>query len=286
MKVNELYKEALNKLNEGGIESAQTEARELICEALGLSVTDLYLKSGDDVSSECTDTVNAFCERRLKGEPLQYIIGKWDFMGRTYKVGPGVLIPRPETELLCNEVIKSLKTKEKPLVYDLCAGSGCIGITLKSECPDIYINFVEKSDEAFNYLDENISTHLKNTFLIATKGDIFDSRAFKDHPAADIIVSNPPYIKTSDIGSLQKEVTFEPEMALDGGDDGLDFYRNIIFKWKKRLKPDGEFFFEIGEEQGQAVCDMLKEAGFYSKIIKDYNNHDRIVMGRRKPYVD
>ena len=252
MKVNELYRTVQLKLNDGDVESAETEARIMLCEVLGFSDSDFYLKANDDVSYEDVDKINNMCSRRLEGEPLQYIIGKWDFMGRTYEVGPGVLIPRPETELLCEKVIERLKTKNNPLVYDLCSGSGCIGITIKKECPDTYLFLVEKSYAAFEYLNRNVQTHLKNTFLVITRGDIFDSIAFEDHPEADLIVSNPPYIKSSEVPSLQKEVTFEPKMALDGGEDGLDFYRNIIYKWKKRLKHDGEFFFEIGEDQGQA----------------------------------
>lgn len=286
MKINELYRFVLKNLKEENIETPDIEARELICNVLDFTPAELYVKGDCDVSDEDTETISSHCERRISGEPLQYIIGKWDFMGRTFNVGPGVLIPRPETELLCEKVIECLKNKSNPLVYDLCAGSGCIGITLLKECPDVYLFLVEKSQEAIYYLNKNVDTHLKNTFLVVTHGNIFDKKAFENHPEADVIVSNPPYIKSSEISTLQKEVTFEPAMALDGGEDGLDFYRNIIYNWKQRLKPDGEFFFEIGEDQGQAVCTMLEDIGFNSKIIKDYNNHDRIVMGRKAPYVD
>jgi len=285
MKVNELYKKICVKFQAGYIESADFEARTLLCEALGFSMADFFLRASDEVSQKSVDVINGLCNRRLNGEPLQYIIGKWDFMGRTYKVGEGVLIPRPETEILCEKIIEALKGKTQPVVYDLCSGSGCIGITVKSEYPDSRVFMVEKSDNALRYLMENASSLLKNTFYSIVKGDVFNVELFEFHPKADIIVSNPPYIKTAEVPLLQKEVTFEPEMALDGGEDGLDFYRYIISNWSNMLKPDGEFFFEIGEEQGQDVSEMLRSVGFDSKIIKDYNNLDRIVTGRKKYYV-
>ena len=138
--------------------------------------------------------------------------------------------------------------------------------------------------DALEYLTENTSVLLKNTFNTIVKGNVLDIKAFEFHPQADVIVSNPPYIKSAEVPLLQKEVTFEPEMALDGGEDGLDFYRYLINNWSEMLKPDGEFFFEIGEDQGEAVSAMLKNIGFDSRVIKDYNNLDRIVKGRKKPY--
>lgn len=284
MKVKELYKAICEKLQAGNIENAEFEARTLICEVLCFSATDFFLKASDDVSVKEADIIDSFCDRRLNGEPLQYIIGKWDFMGRSYKVGEGVLIPRPETEILCERIIEALKNKKQAVVYDLCSGSGCIGITVKSEYPDSQVFMVEKSNKALEYLMDNASSLLNKTFYAVVKGDVLNVELFEFHPAADIIVSNPPYIRSAEVPLLQKEVTFEPEMALDGGEDGLDFYRYIISNWYKMLKPDGEFFFEIGEEQGEAVCEMLHSIGFCSRIIKDYNNLDRIVTGRKKPY--
>lgn len=284
MKVNELYKDVLEKLYSGNIKDAEFEARTLICDILDLSATDFFIKSSDDVSAEKIDTVNDLCTRRLSGEPLQYIIGKWDFMGRTFEVGEGVLIPRPETEILCSKALEALKGKEKAIVYDLCSGSGCIGITIKSEIPDSQVYMVEKSERALEYLLRNAPRHLKKTFYSVVIGNVLNIEAFESHPKADVIVSNPPYIKSSEIPYLQKEVTFEPEMALDGGEDGLVFYRYIISKWRSLLKDDGEFFFEIGEDQGEAVSKMFSEVGFNSKIIKDYNGLDRIITGRKKPY--
>ena len=286
MTVKELYKAVKDKLEAGNIDSADFEARIIICEILGFSASDLFIKLNDGVDADVSDKALLLCEKRLKGEPLQYLIGKWDFMGRTFKVGEGVLIPRPETEILCEKVIDVLKNKKDAVVYDLCSGSGCIGITLKNECPDIDIFLVEKSPKALSYLMKNASELMKNTFYTIINGDIFKTELFELYPDADLIVSNPPYIKSDEVPLLQKEVTFEPEMALDGGEDGLDFYRAIINDWSKKLKPDGEIFFEIGEDQGKAVSDLFKEIGFDSRVIKDYNNLDRIVKGKKAPYND
>ncbi len=286
MTLKDLYKAAQDILSSGNIEAADFESRILISELLNLTVSDLFIKFNDEVNDETEKKLISYCERRVNGEPLQYLIGKWDFMGRTYKVGPGVLIPRPETELLCEKIIEVLKNKKEAVVYDLCSGSGCIGITIKKECPDADIYLVEKSQQALEYLMQNASDLMKKTFYTIVKGDVLNLKLFELYPSADIIVSNPPYIRSEEVPLLQKEVTFEPKMALDGGEDGLDFYRYIVAEWSKKLKSDGEIFFEIGEDQGQAVSDMFKGIGFDSRVIKDYNNHDRIVKGRKAAYND
>lgn len=284
MKVRELYETISEKLKSASIESAEAEARFMICDVLDFTVTDYFMKSDCEVSDEDYVKLDEMCQRRSTGEPLQYILGKWDFMGGTYKVGPGVLIPRPETEQLCEMIINHLKDKKEAVVYDLCSGSGCIGLTLKRECPDIDVYLVEKSGQALKYLMDNSTEICKNTFLTIVKGDVLQLELFELYPPADVIVSNPPYIRSEEVPLLQREVTFEPSMALDGGDDGLIFYRYIVSQWSNKLKDDGEIFFEIGEDQGEDVSNLFKNIGFDSRVIKDYNNHDRIVRGRRKPY--
>lgn len=283
MKVKALYKNILEEFKNAGIEAFDFEARHLICEAFGFSLTDFFLNGDCEVTEAKLNAVSDMSQRRIKGEPLQYIIGSWDFMGRSFKVGQGVLIPRPETELLCERIIERIKCKKNPVVYDLCSGSGCIAVTLKAECPEIEAYAVEKSEAAIEYLSVNSKNLSADVNII--KGDVLDVDSFSALPNADIIVSNPPYIKSSEIPFLQKEVGFEPLMALDGGTDGLDFYRYIIYKWSQRLNADGEIFFEIGEEQGNDVSLLFKDIGFDSRITKDYNNHDRIVEGRKSFYV-
>ena len=286
MTLKELKLYTKNILKEGNISSVEAECRLIICEVLNLNLSDYFLDNCTDISEESLEKIVSMCERRISGEPLQYIFGQWDFMGRTFTLGKGVLIPRPETELLCEKAIECLKKKKGAVVFDLCSGSGCIGVTLKKECSDIDIYFVEKSLDAYEYLSINTKEHLKNTFYTVVIGDVLKIEQFEKYPQADVIISNPPYIKSDELHSLQKEVRFEPEMALDGGADGLEFYRYIVENWSEKLKPDGEFFFEIGEDQGEAVCAILEKSGFCSQLIKDYNSLDRIVIGRRTSYVD
>lgn len=282
MKVKDLYKIILDDLKKAYIESPEAEARILLCESLNITSTEYLLNVEKEIKKDEELNSLEMCKRRVDGEPLQYIIGNWDFYGRTFKVGQGVLIPRPETELLCSEAIEKLKTKKNAVVYDLCAGSGCIGITLKNECPDIELYMFEKSDDAFSYLNYNISNLCSDKDDIkAIKGDVLKVGLFDSLSDADIIVSNPPYIRSEEVPFLQKEVTFEPNMALDGGSDGLIFYRYIINRWSEKLKSDGEILFEIGEDQGEDVSLIFKNKGFDSCVIKDYNNHDRIVIGRK-----
>lgn len=282
MKLKELYKRCIDDFTVGGIENPTQESRFLITEILALSAADFYVNPDREISKDEVLSVSAAVKRRLTGEPLQYILGCWDFMDNSFTVGPGVLIPRPETELLCQKVIASAEGMHRPVIYDLCSGSGCIGITLKKHLPEADVYLVEKSPEALLYLKKNVDTICSDKSPIVIQGDVLSYDSFEKSPMADIIVSNPPYIASSDIPLLQKEVSFEPEMALDGGADGLVFYRYIINKWKNKLKQRGAFFFEIGEDQGEAVSKILKENGFDSFIDKDYNNHDRMVIGRMK----
>jgi len=279
---NNLYRKISKILSENGVEDFEFEAKVIISHYSDFSFSDCALKLECDFSNKSLIDINCAVERRLKGEPLQYIIGEWDFMDFTFKVGEGVLIPRPETELLCEYIVEKIRHMDHPVVYDLCSGSGCIGLSIKKYVPQCEIFLVEKSEKALEYLCHNASEICKDTFLTIIKGNIFDLKSFENHPKADVIVSNPPYIRTDEISFLQKEVRFEPVTALDGGADGLDFYRCLISEWKKMLKKDGFMAFECGEDQGEDICRLFDENGFDSEVIKDYNQLDRIVTGRRK----
>ena len=280
MKLNTIYSEISARFGEV-CENPSFEAKELIKHLCSLSETEFLLGRNNEISDDATDKIFSLAEKRISGVPLQYIIGEWDFMGRTFKVGEGVLIPRPETEILCQYVIDTLKDKKSPCVYDLCSGSGCIAISIKLDTPDADVYAVEKSKDAYFYLDTNNKLLCADSAVTLINGDIFNIDEFKTLPKADIIVSNPPYINSDEIAGLQKEVQFEPAMALDGGSDGLDFYRFIINEWKSLLKSNGTFAFECGENQAEAISDILKANGFDSFIIKDYNDIDRMVIGRR-----
>ena len=252
-------------------DEVQFEAREIIRETAGRR-TPL-----DELSEKEYGQCLLMVNRRLTGEPLQYIFGHWEFYGYDFSVGEGVLIPRPETELLCDIAIKHLKAFGGEFA-DLCAGSGCIAITVAKQT-GLSARGVEISDKAYSYFCENIKKNNAEKLVCAIKGDIFDTEvtdSFEDGSLAAVL-SNPPYINKKDMESLQKEVRYEPETALFGGDDGLDYYRRIFGVWSSKLKKGGLFAVEIGDEQGQAVKHLMEQEGYAPEIVKDYSGKDRIV---------
>lgn len=282
MTLSALYKATTEKLVANGIDDAALEARLIIENILGISYSEFLLKGNDDITDEVGHEVGAKADCRIAGEPVQYILGEWDFMGFTFKVGQGVLIPRPETEILCEYVLEKINNISNPTVYDLCSGSGCIGISIKKHRPDARVYLVEKSDEALKYLSENSKALCADVEPVIIQGDILKIENFSHLPEADVIVSNPPYIRSNEIPTLQMEVQREPTMALDGGEDGLIFYRVLINDWSKKLKADGFMAFECGEDQSEDIMDLFEKISFDSEAIIDYNNIQRIVTGRRK----
>ncbi len=269
MTLKEAYNYGVYFLSCNGVDEAEFKSLCLVCHIAGINNSEYNFHTSDEI------IMKRFAEllwRVKNGEPLQYVLGKWDFYDSEFKVGKGVLIPRPETEELTELVIKEARAVEFPVIFDLCAGTGCIGISVAKAVPSAKVFCVEKSAQAMPYLTDNCK-QAENA--VPVDGDVFEPPSL---PQADIIVSNPPYIKSCEISSLQKEVSFEPRIALDGGDDGLDFYRAICAKWKVLLKNGGSIFFEIGETQGETVSEILKKNAFSDiKIIKDMYGNDRIV---------
>ena len=208
---------------------------------------------------------------------MQYATGKAYFMGREYFVGEGVLIPRDDTEVAVNECMKCMTGHER--VIDLCSGSGIIAVTLAKEFPKAEIYAVELENRAFAYLEKNVKYHGANVNLV--HDDIFNENCVEGE--FDVIISNPPYICRNIIPDLQSEVRYEPKTALDGGDDGLDFYRCIADKWLKKLKQGGKIILEIGEEQAESVSNLLKVQGITKiSVVKDIQDLDRVVFGTMK----
>ena len=234
-----------------------------------LTIKDIVLSNDDE--KKILDAIL----RRENHEPLQYIIGNWDFYDMTFFVGEGVLIPRPETELLVDFTLEKIKDIKSPVIYDLCAGTGCVGLTIANHRKDAKVYLFEKEENAFSYLKRNKEKYsLDNAIII--KADIFDyDLSFT--PMCDVLLSNPPYIETDEIQSLQKEVHFEPLSALDGGEDGLIFYRVICDKWLKQVKNNGFIAFECGEEQSTKICDIFKDKISSTSVLFDFNDIDRIV---------
>lgn len=275
MTLFELYKKSAEKLSFGGC--GNFEAKVIFEDILKIKTNpyDYYVVNATDSQ---ISLMNKIIERRKNGEPLQYIVGKWDFYGFTFEVGEGVLIPRPETENLVEYVLDEIKYVKNPIVFDLCSGSGCIGLTIAKLIPDSAVYLFEKEDRAFEYLNKNLrSFGLKNA--TAVKCDIFDFD-LSDLPLADVIVSNPPYIKSDEIHLLQKEVQKEPVSALDGGKDGLDFYRCIASRWLEKAKIGSLIALECGDAQSNKVISLFSGKTNEKNVIFDFNNIDRIVAFR------
>lgn len=223
----------------------------------------------NEVSDDTAQKVTKAAQKRAEGYPLQYILGQWEFFGRQFRVGEGVLIPRPDTEVLIEEVLSRLSRSQKHRIIDLCSGSGCIAVTLAKELEGSEVYAVELSGDAFPYLAENVKRNDANVKLL--RGDVMNGAImenFRDpeepdeYIGIDCIVSNPPYLTEQEMNELQREVTYEPKKALYGGMDGLQFYRVIARLWKEVLAPDGLMIFEIGSEQAEDVRDILASCGF------------------------
>ena len=270
MTLKEAYSYSVQFLELNKVDEADFKALCLTCHLAGIRNSEYAFHKNDEIiMPRLADGL----WRLKEGEPLQYVLGKWDFYNSEFYVGRGVLIPRPETEELVELACRYAKKFSKPVVYDLCSGSGCIGISIARECPNAVVYCIEKSEEAFRYLLKNSEN---DNSVVAVKGDI---NGDFDLPLADIIVSNPPYIRRDELASLQREVQFEPEMALDGGEDGLDFYRIINDKWSKRLNQNAVLLLEIGDKQGNEVFNILSDFRDI-KIIKDIYKNDRIVTAQ------
>lgn len=261
----------ISDMLEGVTDDAYFEARQIVSEISGGKMP--FEEISEAQLAECKDKA----KRRKTGEPLQYILGNWDFYGRKFFVGEGVLIPRPETELLCDIAIGHLKNTDGTAV-DLCSGSGCIAVTTALEA-NVGTVGIEISGKAYGYFLKNIAENKAEKLVTAINGDIFDKDILGQFPddSLSAVLSNPPYISSADMKTLQKEVTFEPELALFGGEDGLDFYRRLVPMWAVKLRSGGLFAVEIGEEQGQAVSDIFKKAGLTPQVVTDYSGHNRIV---------
>ncbi len=282
MTIRELINNIKESFSCSDVENAVNESKFIVQKAFSLSGTELLLKMNDEADDCLVSAAIALAEKRLSGLPLQYCLGEWDFMGETFEVGEGVLIPRPETEELCDLVLEKIRDINNPVIVDLCAGSGAIGLSLKKLKPDSEVFLVEKSPEALVYLKKNAEKLCKNEAEII-EGDVLSAESFKGLiKSADLIVSNPPYIKREELVSLQKEVQFEPKMALDGGEDGYDFYRIICRDWGEFLKKGGYMAFECGEEQAEFIAELFDEEKYETEIFKDFNAINRFVIGRKK----
>lgn len=272
----EILKKTEQTLAAAGIEDPEFEAGVLLEDIGGQAPAAVQLCPETELSEERAAAVAKAAKRRSGGYPLQYIIGSWDFYGRRFACGEGVLIPRAETELLCECIIKYFAKRPAPRIVDLCSGTGCIAITLAKEIPGAKVTAVELYDGAMKYLVQNNAAF--GGCVSAVQGD-----ALVPFGEFDCVVSNPPYVAAKEMPTLQREVLAEPETALLGGEDGLDFYRAIAKNWYEHIAPGGFIAFEIGETQGRAVENLLKENGYYGvSVWEDYAGLDRIVTAMKR----
>ncbi len=279
-KLYSVYREAIKALTDAGCDSPEFDAQQLVSYCLGMNKTQLLLNSGAPVEEGKMIFFEDCVKKRCNHEPLQYIIGMWDFHRFSFKVGEGVLIPRPETELLVEFAAEKIQKNDFQVVYDLCCGSGCIGLTVAKLFPKVKVICIDLSDKAIEYTTINKELLGADNVTIV-KADVLDSVGFLGLPRPDIILSNPPYIKTEEIKNLQPEIAFEPFMALDGGDDGLVFYRALSENWFTYINKGGYIAMEIGEEQGKDVLSLFINKAEKARIIKDASNLDRVVAVKR-----
>lgn len=262
------------------------------------------------LTEEQAARLETLCQRRESREPLQYLCGCWPFLDFELAVGPGVLCPRADTEVVAEAAAQTLAGCAAPKVLDLCAGTGCLGLGIKRLCPTASVTCVEKSPEALHYLVCNVRTALRSlpqgstedvleedeptlgSGLLgiaalppaaqAVEGDLFDYWRGLPEGGLDLIVSNPPYLTASEMEDLQPEVAKEPVMALAAGEDGLDFYRALARHYQTPLRPGGTLALEIGWQQREAVCALLQAEGWTQiRCIQDLGGNDRCILAQR-----
>lgn len=278
--INDAYLDARNILRKAEIQGSDIEAREIVCKALGIDENTFYAKRRDYLFDSKIQEIKKFIDIRLSGVPIQHITGKWEFYGLDFKVTEDTLIPRADTETLVDAALAFVNSKNKARVLDLCCGTGCIGIAIArfSRNP-ITCLLGDISVKALKVAKENTALNR----VTGTVG-VSECDAFKPCPDIfgmfDLIVCNPPYIPTDEIPTLDIEVKREPMLALDGGKDGLDFYRAVCKNYRSAIKEGGAVMFEVGLGQYEDVKSILLSAGFEDiTVFKDLTGIERVVCG-------
>lgn len=279
MTIFEAYNSTKKKLEAANIRDYVFEAKQIIMHITGFTPSQILTDYNRQLTEFQKNNLTAIIHQREVHYPLQYIFGNWEFYGRPFKVGVGVLIPRADTETVVEAALEELETRENPKVLDLCAGSGCIGITLAAEVPSSEVTMVEKYDEAIRYAFHNIELNKVNAK--AVKGDVFEAPNLPND-SIDLIVSNPPYIPQQEMKYCSPEVKFEPQTALLAEDEGLEFYKAIINNYTPILKTGGAICFEVGFKQAQSVKKLLENSGYKNiKIKNDLNGIGRAVTATK-----
>ena len=277
MTIGEWLRHAKDALAESGCPDPQIDSRWIAEDTLGLSRSEMHFETDRSLSPEEHERLEALLQRRVQGEPVQYLLHSACFMGLNFYVDSRVLIPRQDTETLVEAVIVALRQLEKPRMLDLCAGSGAIGLSVKTLVPGADVTLADCSRDALEVVREN--ARRLGVDVEIRHGDLF--RAVW-HQKFDLIASNPPYIPTGDLPLLQREVQREPQLALDGGGDGLEFYRRIAADAPEHLNPGGSIYLEVGAGQADAVRALLTERMECAEAgaINDLNGIPRVVWAR------
>ena len=277
MTPRELLRLMAAELRDAGVPDAEVDAALLLSHITGQNPMNLRLDSWSQVSLADEEKLRALCEKRKTRTPLQYLTGVQSFLGRDFYVDERVLIPRPETELLAERAIASLRMRPSPAALDMCCGSGCLAVSMALGAPTADVHAADLSEGTLAVTKLNAERlHAKVTLH---QGDLFGS--IPEGMRFDVIVSNPPYIPAADCLELQEEVRREPLMALDGGADGYDFYRRIAAEAPRFLKDGGVLLLEVGFDQAQGVMALCREAGFREVMAhEDYQHIDRMVEAR------
>ena len=273
--MNAAYQKLCARLMMAGVPDARFDAAQLYT-----FVTGRDHRLDDGPTADEAARLQVLAERRAAREPLQYLLGEWDFMDFTLKVGRGVLCPRADSEVVCETAIELLQDVEAPVVYDLCAGTGCLGLGIARAVPGAKVTCVEFSHDAWPYLTANVAA-LGGKTTQAERGDVTTYYSIMEEPA-DLIISNPPYLTAKEMRSLMPETAKEPAMALDGGADGLDFYRLLLRQYKDVVRPGGWMVLEIGYTQAEDVLVMGRAAGWQDGFCRqDAGGNDRVVFFRK-----
>lgn len=274
MTPRDLIRKTANRFCSAGIPDPENDAAQLLSYLTARPALELRLDTESEVDPALIAAYQLLADQRMNRIPLQYLIGEAPFYRRLYKVDPRVLIPRPETELLCEWALDILKSSHAPRVLDLCCGSGCIGLTIKAECPDADVTLSDISSDALNISSVNAErlsldvSICQSDLLSAFGGTCFD-----------LIISNPPYIPSEDCDRLQPEVLNEPRLALDGGSDGCDLYRRIIASAGSILRSGGKLLMEFGINESLPLSLLLSEHGFTGiEVRKDFAGIDRMIL--------
>ena len=279
-----------------GIDNPRLDSEVLLAHLLRLDRVGLYLNFDRPLSRDELSSFREIVKRRGSREPLQYITGHQEFWSLDFKVTPDVLIPRPDTEILVEEALKAVRRETLDVrrqnqlpftILDLCTGSGCIAISLAHELKDAVVYAVDTSEAALSIARENAEKNVVQDRVIFLQGDLYE--ALTSHVSRltsyDLIVSNPPYIKNIDIPNIQPEVRdYEPRMAVDGGTEGLGFYKRIVADAPNHLSPHGWLMVEVGEGQADAVSKMMADTGAFESIstVKDLAGIERVVKAHKK----